>query len=86
MRIFKSLLAGVVLAFLAAVLGTLIELSFVVWKLSSQLSAESSGGLGAVSVALSFPYYALIGFGAGAFWYYRRSGRTRLAPATPPSL
>lgn len=87
MRIFKSLLAGVVLAFFAAVLGTFLEIAAMFWALSSQMNATSSGGLGAVGGPMHFPIYALIGFVVGAFAYYRWGGRLRrTARATPPSL
>lgn len=77
MRIFKSLLVGVVLAFLAVVLGTFIELALALNTITSQLD----GGLGAVSFSwVTYgSFYALIGFVVGFYWQLRRSGRKQLA-------
>jgi hypothetical protein len=86
MRILKSVLAGIVLGFFAAVLGTFIEIAAMFWKLTEELN-ETSGGIGAVGGEMHFPLYALVGFAAGAFGYFRWGGRTRRAAiATPPSL
>jgi hypothetical protein len=83
MRIVKSLLAGVVLAILATVVGTFVELALAV----GSIAASGEGGLGAVSFETFFPLYALVGFVAGLLWQWRRSDRTRLAAtAAPPSL
>lgn len=79
MRTLKSVLVGIVLAMLAAVLGTFIELALALREITGAITGE--GGLGAVSWDTYSPYYALIGFVAGFYWQFRR-GR-RQPPAVP---
>lgn len=86
MRILKSLILGLVMAFLAAVLGVLIEFALVVAKVAtgfgpSNVTVSGSGGLGAVSMTSFVELYALAGFVAGFCWHFWRSKR-RVQPAT----
>ena len=83
MRLFKSLVVGIILAMLAAVLGTFIELAFALRAITGEITG--GGGLGAVSWETSAPYYAVIGFVVGSYWQFRRSRRKQFA-AAPPSL
>ncbi|HYN10129.1 MAG TPA: hypothetical protein VES67_22275 [Vicinamibacterales bacterium] len=79
MRIIRSALVGIVAAVGAAVLSLLAELAVAVASISSQVTS-GSGGLGAVSGPAFFPLAAMIGFVAGFYWQFRRSG-TRSEPA-----
>lgn len=86
MRILRSLIFGVVMAILAAVLGVLVELALIVSKLATAVgpptvTVSGSGGLGAVSITSFVEYYALIGFIAGSLWHFWRNKRRRV-PAT----
>jgi hypothetical protein len=75
MRIFRSLVFGIVMAILAVVLGTFIELALALRAITGQIT----GGLGAVSWDTYAPYYAPIGFVAGFYWQFRRGHRQPLA-------
>ena len=78
MRLFRSLLVGIVVAFLAAVLGTFIELALTLSAITGQITG--GGGLGAVSWDTYSPGTTrLIGFVAGFYWQFRRSGRKPIA-------
>jgi hypothetical protein len=76
MRIFRSLLVGIVAAVLAVVLGTFGELALALSRITGQITG--GGGLGAVGWNTYFPFYALIGFAGGFYWQFRRSARNRL--------
>lgn len=82
MRLLKSLVVGIILAMLAAVLGTFIELAFALSAITADITG--GGGLGAVSWETHGPYYAVIGFVVGSYWQFRRSRRRQFA-ATPPT-
>jgi hypothetical protein len=81
MRLFRSLFVGIVVAFLAAVLGTFIELALTLSAITGQITG--GGGLGAVSWDTYSPYYAIVGFVAGFYWQFRRGRRKQLAAALP---
>ena len=81
MRLLKGVLVGIILAMLAAVLGTFIELAFALSAITGQITGE--GGLGAVSWDTYSPYYALVGFVAGFYWQFRRGRRKQLAAPLP---
>ena len=81
MRIFKSLVFGIVIAVFAGVLGTFIELALAMRAITGQITG--AGGLGAVSWDTYSPYYAIIGFVAGFYWQFRRGRRKQLASALP---
>ena len=80
MRLFKSVVVGIILAMLAAVLGTFIELAFALRAITGEITG--TGGLGAVSWDTYSPYYALIGFVAGFYWQFRRGRRNQFAAAS----
>ena len=85
MRLLKSVVVGIILAMLAAVLGTFIELAFALRAITGEITG--TGGLGAVSWETYSRYYALIGFVAGFYWQFRRSRRKQFAAASvlPPA-
>ena len=73
------MLVGIVAAVGAAVLSLMVELAAALAVMASKINTES-GGLGAVSLPAFFPIAAIVGFAAGCYWQFRRSG-TRSHPA-----
>jgi hypothetical protein len=75
-KILKSIAAGIAMAFLAFVLTILLQTALMVARLSREIGAAGSGGLGAVSAGIGVIPFAAAGLGfiGGVYlgWKMRR--------------